>query len=317
MYFSRARIQPEIFKSTQLAKVLSDSSYNIHRMLWDLFPSEKERSFIYREEIAREQFGTDAGVRGEPVYYLVSKAMPVAKNPLFKVESREYQPKLREGDQLNFELRANPVVTRKIDREDPERYLQKRKQRHVADKNKLTKKRVRHDVVMDTQKNFLSSLCEDLNLLSCLPSTPKKSEFKKTILAHGGSSMDEHLTNLIENDYRYADRLRHSMQLHEKLELAIQAIIDEALIKWMAKQGERHGFFIVSDKNGRYKLQNSAYRWNALSQKADKGKKSGFSSVDFTGELKVGNVDKFKNALFTGIGRAKAFGCGLMLVKRA
>jgi CRISPR system Cascade subunit CasE len=89
MYFSRVRIRPEIFKTTQLAKVLADSSYNIHRMLWDLFTEEKERNFLYREEIAREQFGSAAGVRGEPVYYLVSAARPFAENPVFGVDTRE------------------------------------------------------------------------------------------------------------------------------------------------------------------------------------------------------------------------------------
>ena len=157
MYFSRVRIRPEILRSTQLAKVFADSSYNIHRMLWDLFPGAKERNFLYREEIAREQLGSAAGVRGEPVYYLVSSARPLTANPVFEVETRGYQPKLREGDRLRFELRANPVVTQKVERKNPELFLKKRKDRQVDDRNKLTKKRVRHDVVMDAQKTFLSS----------------------------------------------------------------------------------------------------------------------------------------------------------------
>ena len=112
MYFSRIQIRPEIFKSTQLAKLLSDSSYNMHRLLWDLFSDEKQRNFLYREEIAREQLGIQAGVRGEPVYYVVSLAKPFLANPFFQVESREYQPKLLKGEGLGFELRANPVITR-------------------------------------------------------------------------------------------------------------------------------------------------------------------------------------------------------------
>ena len=87
MYFSRIRIRPEIFKSTQLAQVLSDSSYNMHRLLWDLFTDEKQRNFLYREEIAREQLGTQAGVRGEPIYYVVSSTRPFSENPFFQVET--------------------------------------------------------------------------------------------------------------------------------------------------------------------------------------------------------------------------------------
>lgn len=314
MYFSRIRIRPEIFKSTQLAQVLSDNSYNMHRLLWDLFTRQKQRSFLYREEIARKQLGTQTGVRGEPIYYIVSSTRPSSENPFFQVEAREYQPKLQKGDRLSFELRANPVVTAKVDRENPEHYLRERSHRQVANKNKLTKKRVRHDVVMDAQRTFLTSLCAELNLQSRLPFAPKKQEFKKVLLTHGGDALDERLTTLLKDDFRYAERLRQSMQLHDKLEWSIKAIVDDALEKWMIRQGQRHGFSLAKDDNNQYKLQNNSYHWQAI--KADKGIKSGFSSVDFLGNLEIIDVEKFTKALFEGIGRAKAFGCGLLLIRR-
>ena len=314
MYFSRIRIRPEIFKSTQLAQILSDNSYNMHRLLWDLFTRQKQRSFLYREEIAREQLGTQAGVRGEPIYYVVSSTRPFSEKPLFQVETKNYQPKLQKGDRLSFELRANPVVTEKVDRENPEHYLGERSRRQMANKDKLTKKRVRHDIVRDAQKTFLTSLCAELNLQSRLPSAPRKQEFKKVLLTHGGHALDGRLTTLLKGDFRYAERLRQSMQLHSKLEWSIKAIVDDALEKWMIRQGERHGFSLAKDDNNQYKLQNSAYLWHSI--KADKEKKSGFSSVDFLGDLEITDVNKFTKALFGGIGRAKAFGCGLMLVRR-
>jgi CRISPR system Cascade subunit CasE len=314
MYFSRIRIRPQIFKSTQLAQVLSDNSYNMHRLLWDLFSDEKRRSFIYREEIAREQLGTQAGVRGEPIYYVVSSTRPSSENPFFQVEAREYRPKLQKGERLSFELRANPVVTEKVDRENPEHYLRERARRQVANKNKLTKKRVRHDVVMDTQKTFLTSLCAELNLQSRLPSFPKKQEFKKVLLTHGGHALDGRLTTLLKDDSRYAERLHQSMQLHSKLEWSIKAIVDDALEKWIIRQSQRHGFLLAKDDNNQCKLQNSAYHWHSI--KAEKEKKSGFSSVDFLGNLEITDVEKFTKALFSGIGPAKAFGCGLLLIRR-
>ena len=314
MYFSRIRIRPEIFKGTQLAQVLSDSSYNMHRLLWDLFSDEKQRNFLYREEIASEQLGEQAGIRGEPIYYVVSSNRPSSENPFFQVEIKEYQPKLQKGDRLSFELRANPVVTEKVDRENPEYYLRERSHRQVANKNKLTKKRVRHDIVMDAQRTFLTSLCAELNLQSHLSSDPKKQEYKKVLLTHGGLALDERLTALLKDDFRYSERLRQSMQFHSKIEWAIKAIVDDALEKWMIRQGERHGFSFAKDDNNQYKLQNSAYRWHSI--KADKGIKSGFSSVDFLGDLEITDVEKFTKVLFGGIGRAKAFGCGLMLVRR-
>ncbi|MGH8457964.1 MAG: type I-E CRISPR-associated protein Cas6/Cse3/CasE [Nevskiales bacterium] len=40
-----------------------------------------------------------------------------------------------------------------------------------------------------------------------------------------------------------------------------------------------------------------------------------YSTVDFSGVLTIVNPESFGKALFAGIGCAKAFGCGLMLVK--
>ena len=93
------------------------------------------------------------------------------------------------------------------------------------------------------------------------------------------------------------------MQLHSKLEWSIKAIVDDALEKWMIRQGERHGFSLAKDDNDQYKLQNSAYRWHSI--KADKGIKSGFSSVDFLGDLEITDVEKFTKALFGGLGEPK------------
>lgn len=134
------------------------------------------------------------------------------------------------------------------------------------------------------------------------------------LLTYGGRALDEHLSIRLKNDLRYAERLRQSMQMHDKLEWTIKTTTDTELENWIIKQGKTYGYALLKDKNDQYKLQNSAYRWHSI--KADKGKKSGFSSVDFLGDLEITDVEKFKRALFQGIGPAKAFGCGLMLVKR-
>ena len=203
------------------------------------------------------------------------------------MDEKEYQPKLEPGDKLRFELRANPVITRNGRK---------------------------HDVAMDAQRTFLTSLCEELNLNPRLSSTPKKQELKKVLLTHGGQALDGRLTTVLKDDFRYAERLRQSMQLNSKLEWSIKAIVDDALEKWMIRQGKRHGFSLAKDRNKQFKLQNSAYCWHSI--KADKRIRSGFSSVDFTGNLEVTDVDRFTKALFGGIGRAKAFGCGLLLIRR-
>ncbi len=291
MYFSRVRVRPEIFRNTQLARLLADNSYNPHRLLWDLFPGEKKRCFLFREEIAREQLGSRGGVRGEPVYYLVSSVRPGSKgsNPIFTVESKAYHPRLQQGDILCFDLRANPVIT---------------------------KSGRKHDVVMDTQRTFLKALCNEFGLLDHVPDSLKKGELKRSLLRHGGSALDARLTSLLREDPLYADRLEQKMTLGDKLNWYIKAIVDRELVRWVDRKGKQHGFALVQDRHGLPKLQNSAYRWHGLHNKGAKEKRSGFSSVDFTGDIRVTDVQKFTKALFEGIGRSKAFGCGLMLVKR-
>ena len=201
MYFSRVRIRPSIFKSSQLAKVLEGNIYGIHRLLWDLFPEQQQRTFLYREEIAREQLGALSTVRGEAIYYLVSKTKPI-ENELFSVDFRGYQPQLEIGQHLTFECRVNPVVTR------------------------LGKK---HDVVMDAQQQFLKLLVKELNLLDSLPDKPEKSAYKKLLLDKGGDVFIQRLKDRLQVDPFYAERLRQTFQNADLLEWAIKADVDRAL----------------------------------------------------------------------------------------
>lgn len=291
MYFSRVRIRSDIRELSELARILKDDSHGLHRLLWRLFPGQTQRTFLYREEIAREQLGASPAVRGEPIYYLVSQTRPAAdENSLFKVDCKDYRPQLQTGQRLQFECRVNPVVTRQ-------------------DK--------KHDVVMDAQLQFLLSQVKECQLEALLSAKLEKGDYKKLLLAQGGESLNKRLTEVLADDPRYAERLRQISTLSDKLEWSIKAHVDAALENWLKKQGERLGFALSVDDNGLTRLQNSAYQWHGLSEKAGKGDKSGFSSVDFTGELQITDVEKFtQEALFKGIGRSKAFGCGLLMIKR-
>jgi CRISPR system Cascade subunit CasE len=313
MYFSRVRLRPEIFKSSQLHRVLAGNVYGAHRLLWDLF-SAQQRSFLYREEIAREQLGSLANARGESIYYMVSQSKPVEPgNSLFAVDTKNYQPKLFIGQVLSFECRINPVVTQKIVREDVGNYLLARAKRQVKDPNKISHKRVRHDLVMDVQLAFLKGLIKAFNLENKLPTKPVKKDYKHLLITQGGEALNKHLTEILISDIRYAERLQQVSSLPNKLEWTIKAKIDTALENWWKRLGKNCGFELVFDAAGLSKLQNSAYQWHAL---PEKGKHAGFSSVDFTGELQITDVENFENALFNGIGRSKAFGCGLLMIRR-
>ncbi len=287
MYFSRIRLRSG--QVSHAAEKMGKGSYGMHQLFWELFAEDGKRNFLFREEIAREQLGVHPDARGEPVYYVVSATCPYTDHSLFHVDLKPYQPQLEKGNRLRFELRANPTISRNGKK---------------------------HDIPMDAQCQFLGSLCAELGLQSQLPEHPKKQDFKNLLLTQGGDALSEKLSSLLENDARYADRLEQSLNMIDKLEWALKASVDKALEKWVASQGQRHGFVICKDGYNQLKLQGSGYIWHALNGKAKRGIKSGFSSVDFTGELEVTDVDKFKNALFRGIGPAKAFGCGLLLVRR-
>jgi CRISPR system Cascade subunit CasE len=291
MYFSRVRIKPDIFKSSQLARVLEGNVYGCHQLLWDLFPEQKERTFLYREEIAREQLGALPSVRGEPVYYVISQTRPTeTEGSLFKVECKEYRPQLEVGQRLHFECRVNPVVSREGKK---------------------------HDIVMDAQLQFLTSLVKSHGLESALPVKIDKGAYKKALLEKGGEVLEASLTDLLANDPRYGERLRQISSLAEKLDWAIKARIDLALEGWMINQGNRCGFALSIGDDGLPNLQKSAYTWHGLNQKTvKKGEKSGFSSVDFAGELEITDPEKFRQTLFNGLGRAKAFGCGMLMVRK-
>ena len=79
--------------------------------------------------------------------------------------------------------------------------------------------------------------------------------------------------------------------------------------EWLAAQGERRGFEI----EGEIMLDD----YSVLQLKRGGNKKATFGVLDVRGILRVSNPTQLLETLYTGIGRARAFGCGLMLVRRA
>jgi CRISPR system Cascade subunit CasE len=148
--------------------------------------------------------------------------------------------------------------------------------------------------------------------------TGEKSDLKERVLVawliSKSPEIAAKLKNKIESNERYREVLEQRLAEVKLLEWAMKAVADCALETWLSERGERNGFVIARDtKRNFLKFQAEGYRWHALPKK---GRTAGFSSVDFEGEIGVSNPALFLDALFTGIGPAKAFGCGLMLVRR-
>ena len=153
----------------------------------------------------------------------------------------------------------------------------------VTRKGDGKKRSARHDVLMDMQKRWLSEECQKRSLHV----SAKKSELKRELLQHPDFNKDE------------GEKL---------LSTELKMRTEKAASTWLLERGEKHGFSI-SEKN----LQINAYRWHPL---PEKNRQAGFSSVDYEGILTIKEPESFLKMIYGGLGPAKAFGCGLMLIRR-
>lgn len=223
--------------------------YEQHQALWKLFNVSREE----RTNRAEFLFRTEQQ-NGLPVFYVLSRRQPQDRTGLWRVESKIYQPDIQVGDRLSFKLRVNPVVHDKKERSDIEstqwlerRALEQKKQKTV------TKKRIRHDVVMDAKRRIgWKDLPED----------------SRPPLAH---------------------------------------VAFEAGACWLRDREERLGCSI----------DNNSLRVDGYQTWRQRGRKNiELSTLDFEGTLVVRDPVHFLNTLLKGVGRAKSFGCGLLLVRR-
>ena len=227
MYFSQ--ISPAEGLERAAAHERLHSAYAEHQWLWRFFPGADGSpcNFIFRRWDRRDL----------PCYYVVSRCPPASGVPAWRVQTREYAPRLAAGEQLEFDLRVNPVVT-------------------VTSDGKSR----RHDVVMQEKKRLLQ--------------------------ARG-------LT-------RWRDWVDDDKP-------ASYEIVRASCCQWLHKRAERLGFSI----------DEASLSVEAYQQHRGKGQELRFSTVDFVGTLTVLAPEAMLQTLYTGIGHAKAFGCGLLLVRRA
>ena len=87
----------------------------------------------------------------------------------------------------------------------------------------------------------------------------------------------------------------------------VQDLVQAACTAWLERRAERLGF--VPDRET---LLIESYEQHR--EKPDQ--LLTFSTVDLTGQLTVSDPEAFNAALLSGVGSAKAFGCGLLLVRR-
>jgi CRISPR system Cascade subunit CasE len=151
----------------------------------------------------------------------------------------------------------------------------------IARKQEGSKNSKRHDVVMDAQRQFLVSACKERGF----PCAGKKSDLRELLLMHPDFS---------------------GYELRKKLAAELDKAIEAAAVEWLKKRGATHGYALNT-------VEATGYRWNAL---PEKNRNAGFSSIDYEGVLTIEEPELFAQMLASGLGPSKAFGCGLMLIRR-
>ncbi|MCC4263862.1 type I-E CRISPR-associated protein Cas6/Cse3/CasE [Oceanimonas baumannii] len=214
--------------------------------------------------------------QGEPVFYVLSREQPDNTERLFQVESRPFLPQLKSGDQLGFQLRVNPTVCRNGKR---------------------------HDVLMDAQQKWLY---QEAQLLA-LSTEGTKKNLKHRLLDMATDEDIQRWNTVIENG-RYCDELEARLGRSSALELALKTISEQALLTWWQQRSQQIGIQCSDDA-----VQADGYLQHHI-----KGKGTGamFSSINLSGSLTVDKPEAFIESLARGVGRSKAFGCGLMLIRR-
>ena len=225
MYLSK--VTPTIHAIHRLKRQFSGNLFWEHQMVWDLFDNttEQTRDFLYRREDSPGKL---------PFYYVLSERQPNNAGLDMEIQSKAFHPRLQAGERLQFSLRANAVITRKVDDH--------------------SNKRQRRDII-----------------------EARVDEYKKQY----PNPQDRPPPSIIHQ---------------------------EAAQMWLNRQGENNGFSV-----GEFFVENHTF--HKVRKPKDANTRQ-FTSLDFQGQLIVNAPDQFLRAMKNGLGRSKAFGCGLMLVKR-
>ena len=114
---------------------------------------------------------------------------------------------------------------------------------------------------------------------------------------------------------------RHDVVMEEKKQIkgydssggvkkTLALLMQEEGSKWISARTEKNGFAIKPDQ-----IRVESYRQHRFIK--GKGKKQiNISTLDFIGLLTVNDPELFLGTLYNGIGPAKGFGCGMMMIKR-
>lgn len=109
---------------------------------------------------------------------------------------------------------------------------------------------------------------------------------------------------------------RHDVVMDEKVRCRKEGVpfvyaekMQEAGSRWFAARAEKSGCVVDAGA-----VQVLGYERQIFEKRG--GKEVVISTMDLSGVLEVCDPDQFRQVLFSGLGPAKGFGCGLMMVRR-
>ncbi|MDI6899525.1 MAG: type I-E CRISPR-associated protein Cas6/Cse3/CasE [Methanolinea sp.] len=91
----------------------------------------------------------------------------------------------------------------------------------------------------------------------------------------------------------------------------IADLVQQEGVRWLKERAGKYGFSVDEER-----VIAGAYRQISFLQ-GEKNRNVQISTIDFSGTLKVTDPELFRKALAEGIGPAKGFGCGMMMIKPA
>ena len=103
-------ISKMVFNKSSAFKEVFAGEYALHQTVWDLFGDnpDRRRDFLYRLDCLGRM----------PLVYTVSSRAPNDSKGLWRIESKEYSPKVGNGMRLGLSVRVNPTVKRDGKRHD-------------------------------------------------------------------------------------------------------------------------------------------------------------------------------------------------------
>ncbi|MBQ4811674.1 type I-E CRISPR-associated protein Cas6/Cse3/CasE [Pseudoalteromonas luteoviolacea] len=108
---------------------------------------------------------------------------------------------------------------------------------------------------------------------------------------------------------RRHDVLMHAKKQAQKTNVDVSKAIDTAATTWLEKKLKQGGLELLSQC-----IEFNNYKQHKIVKKNNL-KTIHLSTLDYFGVAKVTDVQKLEQVLLSGIGRSKAFGCGLLLIK--